>query len=31
FTVLIDETGRIRETKLGQIQPADLKKTLDAL
>ncbi|PFH27233.1 MULTISPECIES: TlpA family protein disulfide reductase [Burkholderia] len=31
FTVVIDETGKIRETKLGQIQPAELKKTLDAL
>lgn len=31
FTVVIDEHGKIRETKLGQIQPAELKKTLDAL
>ncbi|KWE81487.1 TlpA family protein disulfide reductase [Burkholderia territorii] len=31
FTVVIDETGKVRETKLGQIQPAELKKTLDAL
>ncbi|AOJ12543.1 TlpA family protein disulfide reductase [Burkholderia vietnamiensis] len=31
FTVVIDQTGKIRETKLGQIQPAELKKTLDAL
>ncbi|WP_175836862.1 TlpA family protein disulfide reductase [Burkholderia anthina] len=31
FTVVIDETGKIRKTKLGQIQPAELKKTLDAL
>ena len=31
FTVVIDATGKIRETKLGQIQPAELKKTLDAL
>ncbi|AIO42061.1 ahpC/TSA family protein [Burkholderia cenocepacia] len=31
FTVVIDETGTIRETKLGQIHPAELKKTLDAL
>jgi len=31
FTVVIDETGKIRETKLGQIHPAELKRTLDAL
>ncbi|KUZ69958.1 redoxin [Burkholderia ubonensis] len=31
FTVVIDEHGKIRETKLGQIQPAELKKTLNAL
>ncbi|MGU3775679.1 TlpA family protein disulfide reductase [Burkholderia metallica] len=31
FTVVIDASGKIRETKLGQIQPAELKKTLDAL
>ncbi len=31
FTVVIDENGKVRETKLGQIQPAELKKTLDAL
>ncbi|MBR8455607.1 TlpA family protein disulfide reductase [Burkholderia dolosa] len=31
FTVVIDETGKVRETKLGQIQPAELKKTLDLL
>jgi thiol-disulfide isomerase/thioredoxin len=31
FTVVIDETGKVRETKLGQIQPAELKKTLDVL
>ncbi|WP_175963113.1 TlpA family protein disulfide reductase [Burkholderia pyrrocinia] len=31
FTVVIDATGKIRETKLGQIQPSELKKTLDAL
>ncbi|MFP3503475.1 TlpA family protein disulfide reductase [Burkholderia sp. SIMBA_062] len=31
FTVVIDETGKVRETKLGQIQPAELRRTLDAL
>ncbi|WP_179404881.1 TlpA family protein disulfide reductase [Burkholderia guangdongensis] len=31
FTVVIDENGKIRETKLGEIEPAELKKTLDAL
>jgi peroxiredoxin len=31
FTVVIDQTGKIRETKLGQIQPAELKKTLDVV
>jgi thiol-disulfide isomerase/thioredoxin len=31
FTVVIDETGKVRETKLGQIQPDALKRTLDAL
>jgi thiol-disulfide isomerase/thioredoxin len=31
FTVVIDAKGNIRSTKLGQIQPAELKRTLDAL
>lgn len=31
FTVVIDAKGAVRSTKLGQIQPAELKKTLDAL
>ena len=31
FTVVIDAKGNIRSTKLGQIQPAELKHTLDAL
>jgi thiol-disulfide isomerase/thioredoxin len=31
FTVVIDENGKIRATKLGEIEPAELKKTLDAL
>jgi thiol-disulfide isomerase/thioredoxin len=31
FTVVIDAKGTIRSTKLGQIQPGELKKTLDAL
>lgn len=31
FTVVIDETGKIRETKLGQIRPDELKRTLDTL
>lgn len=31
FTVVIDAKGNVRSTKLGQIQPAELKQTLDAL
>jgi thiol-disulfide isomerase/thioredoxin len=31
FTVVIDAKGTIRSTKLGEIQPGELKKTLDAL
>ncbi|AOI41235.1 TlpA family protein disulfide reductase [Burkholderia oklahomensis] len=31
FTVVIDETGKVRETKLGQIHPDELKRTLDML
>ncbi|MFL9894779.1 TlpA family protein disulfide reductase [Paraburkholderia sp. RL17-381-BIF-C] len=31
FTVVIDAKGEIRSTKLGQIDPQALKKTLDAL
>jgi thiol-disulfide isomerase/thioredoxin len=31
FTVVIDAKGVIRSTKLGEIQPDELKKTLDAL
>ncbi|MGN4071657.1 TlpA family protein disulfide reductase [Burkholderia gladioli] len=31
FTVVIDANGRVRVTKLGQIQVGELKKTLDAL
>lgn len=31
FTVVIDANGEIRSTKLGQIDPQALKKTLDAL
>ncbi|TKC90959.1 TlpA family protein disulfide reductase [Trinickia terrae] len=31
FTVVIDAKGAVRSTKLGQIQPEELKKTLDAL
>ncbi|QCP51062.1 TlpA family protein disulfide reductase [Trinickia violacea] len=31
FTVVIDANGAVRSTKLGQIQPAELKKTLDSL
>ncbi|ABC36532.1 thioredoxin family protein, putative [Burkholderia thailandensis E264] len=31
FTVVIDETGKVRETKLGQIHPDELKRTLDTL
>jgi thiol-disulfide isomerase/thioredoxin len=31
FTVVIDANGNVRSTKLGQIQPAELKQTLDAL
>lgn len=31
FTVVIDAKGKIRSTKLGPIQPAELKQTLDAL
>jgi thiol-disulfide isomerase/thioredoxin len=31
FTVVIDAKGNVRSTKLGQIQPDELKHTLDAL
>jgi thiol-disulfide isomerase/thioredoxin len=31
FTVVIDAKGNVRSTKLGQIQPAELKQTLDQL
>ena len=31
FTVVIDAKGVVRSTKLGQIQPGELKATLDAL
>ncbi|KAF1029926.1 MAG: Thiol-disulfide oxidoreductase ResA [Burkholderia plantarii] len=31
FTVVIDAKGQIRSTKLGEIDPAALKKTLDTL
>ena len=31
FTVVIDAKGNVRSTKLGQIQPNELKHTLDAL
>jgi thiol-disulfide isomerase/thioredoxin len=31
FTVVIDAKGNVRSTKLGQIQPNELKQTLDAL
>jgi thiol-disulfide isomerase/thioredoxin len=31
FTVVIDAKGVVRSTKLGQIQPDELKRTLDAL
>ncbi|MEX3526146.1 MAG: TlpA disulfide reductase family protein [Burkholderia sp.] len=31
FTVVIDASGRVRVTKLGQIQANELKKTLDTL
>jgi thiol-disulfide isomerase/thioredoxin len=31
YTVVIDAKGNVRSTKLGQIQPDELKKTLDAL
>ncbi|WP_070108219.1 TlpA family protein disulfide reductase [Burkholderia plantarii] len=31
FTVVIDANGKVRMTKLGQIQPDALKKTLDTL
>ncbi|HEY3598488.1 MAG TPA: TlpA disulfide reductase family protein [Paraburkholderia sp.] len=31
FTVVIDAKGVVRSTKLGQIQPKELKATLDAL
>lgn len=31
FTVVIDQNGKVRETKLGQIHPDELKRTLDAL
>ena len=31
FTVVIDAAGNVRSTKLGQIDPAALRQTLDAL
>ncbi len=31
FTVVIDANGVVRSTKLGQVAPAELSKTLDAL
>ena len=31
FTVVIDAKGVVRSTKLGEVDPAELKKTLDAL
>jgi thiol-disulfide isomerase/thioredoxin len=31
FTVVIEATGAVRSTKLGQIEPTELKKTLDTL
>jgi thiol-disulfide isomerase/thioredoxin len=31
FTVVIDANGAVRSTKLGQVAPAELRKTLDAL
>ncbi|SPB17292.1 redoxin [Caballeronia novacaledonica] len=31
FTVVIDAKGQIRSTKLGEIDPAELKRTLDSL
>ena len=31
FTVVIDANGVVRSTKLGQVSPAELSKTLDAL
>lgn len=31
FTVVIDANGRVRMTKLGEIEPNQLKKTLDTL
>ena len=31
FTVVIDANGVVRSTKLGQVTPAELSKTLDAL
>ena len=31
YTVVIDAKGTVLSTKLGQIQPAELKRTLDAL
>jgi thiol-disulfide isomerase/thioredoxin len=31
FTVVIDSTGTVRETKLGEVNEAELRKTLDAL
>jgi thiol-disulfide isomerase/thioredoxin len=31
FTVVIDANGVVRSTKLGQVAPAELRKTLDAL
>jgi thiol-disulfide isomerase/thioredoxin len=31
FTVVIDANGRVRSTKLGQVQPEELRQTLNAL
>ena len=31
FTVVIDANGKIRSTKLGEVDPAELKHTLDSL
>ena len=31
FTVVIDAKGNVRSTKLGEVDPAELKQTLDAL
>jgi thiol-disulfide isomerase/thioredoxin len=31
FTVVIDSTGKVRSTKLGEVDPAELRRTLDSL